>query len=419
MEINQVWSEEFFGVMSEDLILKRRETHTIEFKKIFDWQSKEFKSTMAKSAAAFANRDGGLIIFGIEDKPHTLLGIENFDLIDDATISVFFNETFSPSIEFVRHSFQVKAKTIGILQIFESKNKPVICIKDSAKTFDSDIYYRYSAMNSKIKSGNLLYLMQEVREQDKNKWIEMLSKIAHVGVENVALLNSISGELTSANNNTFIIDESILSQIKILDKYSESADGSPAVRIIGSVVNAAKIIEKPTNIFEEDIFKAFLTGKLPCGGMDFISAILRMNSEIYPIYYFLNIAGIENAGREQAVNLIQARSKNKAKVITRLNKDSRLEGKKNFYSFKSPKLGDLRKKYYDALTSNKVIEVSSETDCRVALESIFSLEKDGFEVEFVKKQLHVIFLKFYPFKKGGINYVFRWALTYLDNISHS
>ena len=144
-----------------------------------------------------------------------------------------------------------------------------------------------------------------------------------------------------------------------------------------------------------------------------------MNSEIYPIYYFLNIAGIENAGREQAVNLIQARSKNKAKVITRLNKDSRLEGKKNSYSFKSPKLGDLRKKYYDALTSNKVIQVSSETDCRVALESIFSLEKDGFEVEFVKEQLHVIFQKFYPFKKGGINYVFRWALTYLDNISHS
>ncbi len=47
METNQIWSEEFFGAMSEDLILKRRETNTIEFKEIFDWQNKEFKSGIA------------------------------------------------------------------------------------------------------------------------------------------------------------------------------------------------------------------------------------------------------------------------------------------------------------------------------------------------------------------------------------
>ena len=418
MEINQIWSEEFFGAMSKDLILKRRETHTIEFKEVFDWNNKEFRSNVSKTAAAFANREGGLIIFGIENKPHNLVGIENFDQVDDAAISVFFNELFSPTVEFLKYLIQVKGKNIGILQILESKHKPVVCIKDSAKTFDSDIYYRYSAMSSKIKSGDLLYLMQEVREQDKSKWIDMLSKIAHVGVDNIALLNSVSGELTSANNNTFIIDESILSQIKVLDKYSEFEDGSPAVRIVGTLETTAKVIEKPTNIFEEDIFKAFLTNKLPCGGMDFISAILRMNSEMYPIYHFLNAAEVENVKRVDAVNLILARSKNKAKVIARLNKDSKLEGKKNLYSFNSPKWGEVRKKYYDALMSNNTIDVTTETDCRAALESIFSLEKGEFEVEFVKKQLHIIFQNFYPFKKDGINHVFRWALAYLDNISY-
>lgn len=419
MEINQAWSEEFFGAMSEDLVLKRRETHTIEFKAIFDWPNKEFKSNIGKTAAAFANRDGGLIIFGIENNPHTLVGVNNFYQIDDACISAYLNEVFSPSIVFARQSFQVSGKQVGMIQIFESKNKPVICIKDSAKTFDSDVYYRYSAMSSKIKSGDLLYLMQEVRERDKNKWIDLLSNIAHVGVDNVALLNSISGELTSANNNTFLIDESILNQIKVLDRYSESEVGAPAVRIIGNVVNAATVIEKPKNIFEEDIFLAFLTGKLMSGGMEYVSAILRMNSEIYPIYLFLNSAMVEETKRAESIELISTRCKNKTKVLARLIDDSKLEAKKNQYSLISPKWGEVRKKYYDAFVNNETIDVKTEADCKSALESIFSLEKDGFDVTFVKSQLHIIFQGFYPFKKGGINHVFRWASAYLDNISYS
>ncbi|TOP56776.1 hypothetical protein, partial [Vibrio parahaemolyticus] len=82
--------------------------------------------------------------------------------------------------------------------------------------------------------------------------------IAQVGIENIALLNSVTGELSSANN-TFLIDESILGQIQVLDKYSESHDGAPAVKIIGDVVDSAMVVEKTKNIFEEDIFEAFLT----------------------------------------------------------------------------------------------------------------------------------------------------------------
>lgn len=418
MEINQAWTDEFFGAMGGDLVLKRRETHTIEFKAVFDWQSKEFKSNIAKSASAFANRDGGLIIFGIENKPHTIVGIENFDEVDDACISVYLNEYFSPSIEFTRHSLIIENKKIGILQIFESQNKPVICIRDSSKTYDSDIYYRYSAMSSKIKSGDLIFLMQEGKDRDKNKWINLLSKIATVGVENVALLNSVSGELTSSSNNTFLIDESILGQIKVLDKYSESEEGSPAVRIIGKIESAATVIEKQRNIFEEDIFLAFLTEKLNSSGMEYVSAILRMNSDIYPIYLFLNTANIEVTDRAKSIELISTRSKNKAKVMARLIDDSKLEGKKNQHSFTSPKWGEVRKKYHNALVKSEIIDMKTEADCKALLESIFSLKKDEFDVSFVKSQLLIIFQVFYPFKKDGINHVFRWALAYLDKVCY-
>lgn len=419
MELNQVWVDDFFGDISDDLILRRRETGTIEFKKVFDWSNKEFKSSIAKTAAAFSNREGGLIIFGIEDKPHYILGIDSFDNVDDADISVFFNETFTPSIVFSRHVYQIRGKLIGIINIRESKNKPVICIKDSSKTFDSDIYYRYSARSAKIKSGDLLYLMNEVREKDKTKWLDMLSNIANVGVENIAVLNSISGELTSANKNTFLIDESILSQIQILDKYPEADEGSPAVRIIGDVVTSAKVIEKTNNIFEEHIFLAFLSGDLKCNSIDYVSAILRLNSEYYPIYLFLDKANIDKNDRFDEVNLIQARSKNKANVLKRINDDSKLATKKNSYSFTSAKWGQARKKFHDDLINSRQINVTTEDECKVVLESVFSLEGNMFDTEFVKAQLLEIFNKFYPYKKDGINYTFRWALAYLDNVIYS
>lgn len=59
MEINQEWADEFFGALTDDFVLKRRESTSIEFKEIFDWANKEFRSAIGKTAAAFSNRDGG------------------------------------------------------------------------------------------------------------------------------------------------------------------------------------------------------------------------------------------------------------------------------------------------------------------------------------------------------------------------
>ncbi|WP_188861781.1 hypothetical protein [Marinobacterium nitratireducens] len=47
-----------------------------------------------------------------------------------------------------------------------------------------------------------------------------------------------------------------------MDKFSKSEIGVPAVKIIWNIVDSAKVIEKKTNIFEENVFKAFLCEKL-------------------------------------------------------------------------------------------------------------------------------------------------------------
>lgn len=357
-----------------------------------------------------------MIVFGVGDRPHKLFGIENFDSVNDAQIADFFNEVFSPTIGFMRASFVVGGKVLGVIQILESRHKPVVCIKDTVKTFDSDIYCRYSVRSSRMKSGDVLCLIQDVRQQEQDKWIKLLRSIAHVGMDNIAILNSISGELAT-DRNTFLLDAALLDKIKVLDQYSESKSGAPAVRIVGDVVDVAHVVERQKNIFEEDIFKAFLTEQLFADGMEYISAVLHMNSEIYPVYFFLNASGIDAVRRVEAVESVATRFRSKKKkVVARFVDDSKLEGKGRKYSLAGTKLADERKRYFDCFVHGNLVEWESERECKLALESVFKLKAGEFDVGFVKESLLAMFDEFYPFQGDDVNFNFRWALACLDNI---
>lgn len=74
-----------------------KESSTIEFKESFNWGN---RYTYAKNFAAFANNKGGYLIFGIKDKPHEIVGLKNdkFENFDNAKISGFINDCFSPEI---------------------------------------------------------------------------------------------------------------------------------------------------------------------------------------------------------------------------------------------------------------------------------------------------------------------------------
>ncbi|SDW88480.1 ATP-binding protein [Flavobacterium degerlachei] len=203
------WLNEFFAVADVDNIIKRRESYCIEFKSNFDWQTESSRATYCKSLAAFANNNGGALFFGIENKPHKIIGISNFEDIDDADITNYINEVFTPHIQFERRTFEYKSLTIGILYSVKSKARPIICTKDTSKTNSSDIYFRYSAKSTKIKAGDLIKLIQDVKDDESNKWLKLLGNIGKIGIENTHLLNSQNGEIIS-DNNTFLLDEELL-----------------------------------------------------------------------------------------------------------------------------------------------------------------------------------------------------------------
>jgi hypothetical protein len=77
--------------------LKRRESTTLEIKENF--QPNSF-TDYGRTLAAFANRLGGYMLFGVKNKPHLLTGMTNtrFRDFDPNTLTQFLNSSFSPAI---------------------------------------------------------------------------------------------------------------------------------------------------------------------------------------------------------------------------------------------------------------------------------------------------------------------------------
>lgn len=413
------WLDDFFGIADENDIIKRRETFCIEFKSTFDWTSEKSRSNYSKSLSAFANNKGGALFFGVENRPHKIVGIDNFEDIDDADISNYLNEIFTPTIRFDRRTFEFKGKKIGILYAHMSDARPIICCKDSSKTNSSDIYYRYGAKSSKIKSGDLMELMNQIRKEESEKWMSLFQNASKVGISNLNILNTVSGEIIGENN-TFLLDEKLLKQIKVIDRYSIQSDGEPAVKIIGEIPELTRVIAKNLSIYEEDIYVVFLTNNFKFDSIEYIKSICYKNTSIYPIYFFIKRTGKSKQEIIELLTNFKCRSHVKDELIERIQNDKKILSMKSKFTLKaSSKLGPLRKEYFDLITANRDLTFDSEDSVKVFLESVFSLNKGDFNPDKLLKGLFDCYNNFYPFSKSPLNYLFRDALTYIDYIENS
>lgn len=143
---------------------------TIEYKQSFGWKS---APEYFKAMAAFANRDGGYLIFGVKDKPHLLLGLEavaqkNFEGIDNGQWTTNLREYFSPEINWEKRIFVFEDKVFGIIYTYSANNKPVICKKTTKELRKSAIYYRYNSQNSEIEYPELQAII-EIEKQKINE----------------------------------------------------------------------------------------------------------------------------------------------------------------------------------------------------------------------------------------------------------
>lgn len=210
-----------------------RESGWLEFKESFNWNSKD---KYAKSMVAFANNKGGYIIFGIKDKPRDLVGLQsnNFEDVDEAKITAYLNSVFASEIIFEKFTIAVKSKPIGILYTQQAKTKLLVCIKNDGELKEAEIYYRYNARSEKIKYPGLKMMFDVVREEERKSWMEHVEKIAKIGPTNVAIMDTIVGEI-SGKSGTLVIDKKLIPKLKFINQGSFQEKGKPVLRLIGDV----------------------------------------------------------------------------------------------------------------------------------------------------------------------------------------
>lgn len=226
--------------------LKRRESTTLELKQNFNL-SQDSKVEYGRTMAAFANRDGGYILFGIKDQPHLLLGMTNdkLDTLDPRTLSQFLAEHFSPNIDWQHHVHAMDGKRFGLIYVAAAKRKPVVCTRTNGKLRDGDIYFRYQGETRLIASAELHGLINDLVDAERKSWRELLTKTAHTIPSATYLLDTDSGR-ASGEKGTFVIGEQLLEKVKFIEEGHFDEDGEPALRVIGDVeVVRAEMVQVP------------------------------------------------------------------------------------------------------------------------------------------------------------------------------
>jgi hypothetical protein len=299
-----------------------RENSRLEFKESFNLGSAD---EYAKTAAAFANTQGGYIVFGVKDSPRQVVGLKsnNFETFDAAKLTGALNERFAPEIHWEIHVATIRGFKVGLLFFAEVPQKPVVCMRNSGCLQQGAIYYRYRGRSEAIRYPELRKILDQERARERDLWMKQLRKISDVGVENVALLNLKSGEV-SGSTGKFYVSEELLPKLQFIrEGHFVEDQGAPTLRLLGDlqasegpVIQAT--IQIPTPIRESQIIKAFIDREAVLSPVEYLKAICFEQSYYFPIYFFIQQTTETIDGMIDLLKSLDVRGTTRDKLIGRL-----------------------------------------------------------------------------------------------------
>lgn len=398
----------------------------VEYKESFGWKS---LSEYFKAMAAFANRDGGYIVFGIKDKPHKLLGLqgnalERFENIDNQQWSTNLREYFSPEIIWEKCITEFEGQKYVVLYTYSAKSKPIICKKDADELRKAAIYYRYNSQNSEIDYPELSSIIQQEKDKINERWMKMIRQIGDAGVTRTALLDLSSGKMTGPNA-TLYIDENLLDEISFVQEGSfVETGGNPALKVVGqvqTVVGAQRVVveqERNRAINADEIIKSFISQEKVNNPMEFVKQICYSSSGNLPVYYYLSLSGTDIDTALAFINDIPINSMAKDILKRRI---SQKEVKYAHLSNGSSKASKAKQAYANSIQSHELIIPSDEKEIKYCLASICGIErlKTQENKEYILNILYEIYTNYFNQKPfSGIKAEFRNALCLVDEALH-
>jgi hypothetical protein len=400
--------------------LTSRENGKLEFKEAFDMGSAD---RYAKTAAAFANAQGGYIVFGVKDSPRQMIGLksQNFENFDSARLTAALNDSLAPEIDWESHVWEIRGYKVGLLYFAEAIHKPVVCLKNWKVMQEGAIYYRYRGRSETIKYPELRRILEEQKERERNLWFKQLKKIADVGVEQIAVLDLLSGEVTGAKGN-FFISEELLPRLQFLreGQFVES-EGAPTLKLIGDLKTTEgpmlhSTIKVPTSLRELEIFGAFLRKEAVINPTDYIRSACYEQSPFFPLYYFIQQTTESIPDTIELLKGLNVKGVVRDKIVARLQLSTeqlalgKLSG--------SGEAAVYRRLLYDKLRSKSFEPTDLQADNKLnsqqrLLEAITHTDST-FDQEYIFGVLEKNYLRLLGQLDGNTRTAFRKAVCHLD-----
>jgi hypothetical protein len=223
--------------------LKSRESTKLEYKLAFNWNdAEEYSRTMI----AFANNQGGFILFGIKNQPREIVGLQsnNFEETDPEKVTTFLRSAFSGVPDFEYEIYERDDKKVGWIYTYPYKQKPIVCIRNGSRCLkDGAVYYRYPARTDVISSSDLIKLLDDRRMQEQERWMNLMKTMSVTGSENTAILNLESGAISGPAGGTVLIDDESLEKIQFIKEGEfDEKQGAPTLKLVGEIKSATRVV---------------------------------------------------------------------------------------------------------------------------------------------------------------------------------
>ncbi|EME67981.1 putative transcriptional regulator [Paramagnetospirillum caucaseum] len=284
-------------------ILHIEETDRVECK-----ESLHFKqlADYARVIVSFANARGGFLLFGVRDGDKAITGIHSGKLTgyDPAKLNQHLSAHFSPVPVCEKTEMVISGKTVGIIYVRPAAHKPIICIRDERDVLrEADIYYRYPGETRRIKYAELVGILDERSRGTEHQWADVLRRVEAAGVENVAILDTITGEV-SGHSGKFLIDEKLIPKLKfVAEGHFSEREGAPALRLVGDLetisvtgVHDAKVIVRKERLTDGDLLREFVDQATVENPRLYAGHLAHSAKLWLPIYFFMRQARIDEAG---------------------------------------------------------------------------------------------------------------------------
>lgn len=213
-------------------------------------------SDYTKVLASFANASGGVIVFGVSNKPRLIVGAK--DMIDEANWANRIRDDFEPELPFAIREYVIGRCTLYAVGVDPCLHKPAICKRTRSKIVEDKkvgkmdvgviqegaIYYRYAGQTRTIGFAELHTMLVERETQYLRKMMETLQVIQKVGLENAGIV-----DMSIPKSRIFMSKETAKGLSFIEKGQIVQEAGAPAYVVMGNV-DLQQVVHAPLE--EED-----------------------------------------------------------------------------------------------------------------------------------------------------------------------